>query len=81
MRSAILAAAAQLALATPMPEPLLMPKPQGVETNPITGLLFGLIEGAITPPSLESTVPAIISDLGNLADSAGTVTRKSHPKP
>lgn len=77
MHSAILlAAAAPLVLAAPMPEPLPMPKPQGVETNPITGLVGGLIEGVITIGSLESAVPAIISDLGDLADAAGTVTRK-----
>ena len=70
-----------LALPAPAPEPLPMPKPipQGVETNPITGLLGSLIEGSLSLGSLSSAVPAVISDVGNLLDSAGAVTRKLIP--
>jgi hypothetical protein len=75
MHSALLlAVAVPLVLAAPRPEPLPFPNPQGVETNPITGLVGGLIEGALAIESLESAVPATISNLGDLLDAAGTVT-------
>jgi hypothetical protein len=75
----ILAAAAPLVLAAPRPEPLPLPNPQGVVTNPITGLVGGLIEGVVTIGSLESAVPAIISDVGDLLDATGTVTGELFP--
>jgi hypothetical protein len=38
--------------------------------------LEGLIQGGLSLGSLSSAVPAVISDLGNLVDSADAVTRK-----
>ncbi|KAH8795322.1 hypothetical protein BGZ57DRAFT_809880 [Hyaloscypha finlandica] len=70
-----LAAAAPLVLALPAPAPAPpLPLPQGVETDPIMGLVSGLINGVLNIGSLSSAVPDIISDLGNVLDSAGVVT-------
>ncbi len=83
MRSyAFLATAAPLVLALPAPAPVAAPlpmpapRPQGTVTNPVAGLLEGLIQGGLSLGSLSSAVPAVISDLGNLVDSADAVTRK-----
>ena len=67
-----LPAPAPAPVAAPAPKPL--PLPQGVETDPITGLVNGLINGVLNIGSLSSAVPEIISDLGNVLDSAGVVT-------
>jgi hypothetical protein len=74
-----LPAPAPAPVAAPVPKPL--PVPQGVETDPITGLVSGLINGVLNIGSLESAIPAVISDLGNLLDVAGTVTRKFSTPP
>jgi hypothetical protein len=65
------------ALPAPAPAPLPMPKPvpQGVITDPITGLLGSFFEGAISLGSLQSAVPAVISDTAQVLDSAGAVVR------
>lgn len=68
--SAILAAAAPLVLAVPTPEP------QGVETNPLTGTLVGLVQGVANIGSLLNALPAVIQDLTILGEAATTVTRE-----
>ena len=84
MRSfALLAAAAPLVLALPAPAPVAIPAPQalplpqGVEKNPTTGLVNGLVNGVQDIGSVSSAVPAVISDVGGVLDSVGTVNRKS----
>lgn len=67
-----LPAPAPAPVAAPAPKPL--PLPQGVEADPVTGLVSGLINGVLNIGSLSSAVPEIISDLGNVLDSAGVVT-------
>jgi hypothetical protein len=66
-------------VAAPAPKPL--PMPQGVETDPITGLVSGLINGVLDIGSLSSAVPAVLSDLGDVLDAAGVVTRKFSTPP
>ena len=71
----VLAAPAPAPVAAPLPVPNPMPNPQGQITNPIQGLVTGLIDGVFNAGSLAAAFPAIISDLGNALDAAGTVTR------
>jgi hypothetical protein len=86
---AFLAAAAPLVLAIPAPAPAPvaapapkpLPVPQGVETDPITGLVSGLINEVLNIGSLSSAVPAVLSDLGDVLDAAGVVTRKFSTPP
>lgn len=71
----VLAAPAPAPVAAPLPVPNPMPNPQGQITNPIQGLVTGLIDGVFNAGSLAAALPAIISDLGNALDAAGTVTQ------
>jgi hypothetical protein len=76
----VMAAPAPAPVAAPLPVPIPAPNPQSEGhhiTNPIKDLLHALICGGLSLDSLATAVPAIISDVGNILDSAGEVTRKS----
>jgi hypothetical protein len=71
----VLAAPAPVPHPVAAPAPVPVPIPQGTETTPLVGLLGGLIQGTLSLGSLQSAIPAVISDAANFADSAAVVAR------
>jgi hypothetical protein len=73
-----LAAAAVLApkaLAAPTPAPAPFPQPSGITTDPITGLVSGLVNGVLDAGSLATAVPAVLTDLADVRTAADAVER------
>jgi len=79
----LLAAAVPLVLARPhpvaipAPAPVPIPKPQtgGEVTNPITSIVSGLAEGALDLQSLDTAIPAVLTDLADVLTASETVAR------
>lgn len=78
--SFLLSAIAPLVLGAPAPNPVAAPAPvpQGHITDPVTGLLGGVVQ-TLPLASALNLVPAILHDLGAVLAAANTVTGKFIP--
>jgi hypothetical protein len=63
------------ALAAPAPVPAPFPQPSGITTDPITGLVSGVVNGVLDAGSLVSAIPATINDLEDALTAADAVER------